>query len=89
MNKYSKCILITAVIGFCASAWSYHTLTLLEPAGGEVWVTGEHTVRWALTGDVWFGYETLTIECTRDGGETWSIWTIAAPASPFLPVEYY
>ena len=81
MNKYSKCILITAVIGFCASAWSYHTLTLLEPAGGEVWVTGEHTVRWALTGDVWFGYETLTIECTRDGGETWSIWTIAAPAS--------
>ena len=42
MNKYSKCIFITAVISFCASAWSHHTLTLLEPAGSEVWVTGAY-----------------------------------------------
>ncbi|OQB41245.1 MAG: hypothetical protein BWY09_00619 [Candidatus Hydrogenedentes bacterium ADurb.Bin179] len=82
MNTRIGIVLLFSVFLTPAISWSDRVLTLLEPAGGEVWATGEHTVRWALGGDMWFGNETLTIECTRDGGSTWSVWTIAAPAAP-------
>ncbi len=74
-------VLITGVLCFSCPAWSERLLTLLEPAGDEAWVTGEQTIRWELGGDAWDGTETLTIEVTRDYGESWSIWTIDAPAS--------
>ncbi len=77
-------ILLTLCIGifcFSLSARGERLLTLLEPAGGESWVAGEQTIRWELEGDGWNGAETLTIECTRDYGETWSIWVIDAPAA--------
>ncbi len=74
-------VLITGVLCFSSPAWSERRLTLLEPVGGEAWVAGEHAIRWELGGDGWTGTETLTIECTGDYGETWSIWAIDVSAA--------
>ncbi len=74
-------LVIFTVSCFSLFAQSERVLTLLGPVGGESWVAGEQTIRWELGGDGWNGTETLTIECTRDYGETWSIWTIDAPAA--------
>ncbi len=72
---------IILVLCFSFQVWGERLLTLLEPVGREAWVTGEQTVRWELGEDGWDGTETLTIECTRDYGETWSIWAIDASAA--------
>ena len=81
MNTRIWIVLLFTAFLAPALSWSDRVLTLLEPAGGEVWATGDHTVRWSLGGDMWFGNETLTIECTRDYGETWSMWVMDAPAA--------
>ncbi|HOH28707.1 MAG TPA: right-handed parallel beta-helix repeat-containing protein, partial [Candidatus Hydrogenedentes bacterium] len=81
MTMSQKSIFIILALFLSSTTWGERLLNLLEPVGGEVWVAEEQTIRWELGGDGWTGSETLTIECTQDHGETWSSWTIDAPAS--------
>ena len=45
-----------------------NTLTLVQPAGGEIWISGtSRSIRWAGTGDV----DTVAIEYSTNGGTSW------------------
>jgi hypothetical protein len=56
-------------------------LSLLEPLGGENWVSGIYAVRWRLSGSGWGGTDTLLIEYSPDGGTNWTQLTNTVLAS--------
>jgi hypothetical protein len=50
-----------------------HTLTLLEPNGGESWEVGSwQTVRWSSTAEVGPESGTVDLELSTDGGQNWA-----------------
>ena len=47
-------------------------IVLLEPMGGEAWLTDTHTIRWDTQGTAWTGSETVKLEYSDDDGASWN-----------------
>jgi len=60
----------TSVLPLSESSQSGPVLELLAPGEGEIW-SGEQQIRWRASAAVAQGW-TTDIECSRDGGQTWT-----------------
>ncbi|MBI4559772.1 MAG: right-handed parallel beta-helix repeat-containing protein, partial [Candidatus Hydrogenedentes bacterium] len=65
-------VLLTVLLLLSSSAMAQRVLTLLEPVGGEIWVSGTHTIRWTRAGFGWSGSETIRIEYSSDAGSNFT-----------------
>ncbi len=80
MKKILAFVII--LVSFASSAFAERVLTLLEPVGLEVWITGTHDIRWQRTGTSWTPSDTLKIEYSSDGGTNWTLLAASVLASP-------